>query len=129
MDYHGFRVRSAKDGIFSDPFGTPAQVGDSLPMVMMVTDGANGSGAVFTSKQNISKPAEGNYRWVVDAVVNNNAKDSCKTDSYEVHFTVDRTAPAFVLTSDAMMNPDSSMFITRFKWDGSDLSDIRAMFV
>lgn len=133
LDYQGFRVRSAKDGIFSDPLGTPAQVGDSLPMVMTVTDGANGSSAVFASKQNISKPVEGKYRWVVDAVVNNNAKDSSKTDSYEVHFTVDRTAPAFTLMSDAMMNPDSSMFITRFKWAGKDSagnangSDIRAM--
>jgi hypothetical protein len=131
LDYQGFRVRSAKDGIFSDPLGTPTQVGDSLPMVMTLD--SSGSSAVFASKQKISAPAEGAYRWVVDAVVNNNEKDSSKTDSYEVHFKVDRTAPAFTLTSDAMMNPDSSMFITRFKWAGKDSadkangSDIRAM--
>ena len=128
LDYQGFRVRSAKDGIFSDPLGTPAQVGDSLPMVMTEFQGTNAEGkdtssAVFASKQNISKPVEGKYRWVVDAVVNNNAKDSSKTDSYEVYFTVDRTAPAFTLTSDAMMNPDSSVFITRFKWAGKDSAD------
>ena len=128
LDYQGFRVRSAKDGIFSDPLGTPAQVGDSLPMVMTEFQGTNAEGkdtssAVFASKQKISAPAEGAYRWVVDAVVNNNARDSSKTDSYEVHYTVDRTAPAFVLTSDAMMNPDSSMFITRFKWAGKDSAD------
>ena len=128
LDYQGFRVRSAKDGIFSDPLGTPTQVGDSLPMVMTEFQGTNAEGkdtssAVFASKQKISTPAEGKYRWVVDAVVNNNAKDSSKTDSYEVHFKVDRTAPAFTLTSDAMMNPDSSMFITRFKWAGKDSAD------
>ena len=122
LDYQGFRVRSAKDGIFSDPLGTPAQVGDSLPMVMTLD--SSGSSAVFASKQKISAPAEGAYRWVVDAVVNNNANDSSKTDSYEVHFTVDRTAPAFELTSDAMMNPDSSMFITRFKWVGGNSAEI-----
>lgn len=132
LDYQGFRVRSAKDGIFSDPLGTPTQVGDSLPMVMTEFQGSNAeskdtSSAVFASKQKISTPAEGKYRWVVNAVVNNDSLDSSKTDSYEVHFTVDRTAPAFTLTSDAMMNPDSSMFITRFKWDGSGLSDIRVM--
>ncbi len=121
LDYQGFRVRSAKDGIFSDPLGTPAQVGDSLPMVMTLD--SSGSSAVFASKQKISAPAEGAYRWVVDAVVNNNEKDSSKTDSYEVHFVVDRTAPAFTLTSDAMMNPDSSMFITRFKWVGANPAD------
>ena len=96
-------------------------------------EGKDTSSAVFASKRKISAPAEGAYRWVVDTVVNNNARDSSKTDSYEVHFKVDRTAPAFTLTSDAMMNPDSSMFITRFKWAGKDSadkangSDIRAM--
>ena len=121
LDYQGFRVRSAKDGIFSDPLGTPAQVGASLPMVMTLD--SSGSSAIFESKQKILSPVEGDYRWVVDAVVNNSEKDSSKTDSYEVHFTVDRTAPAFTLTSDAMMNPDSSMFITRFKWVGRDSAD------
>jgi hypothetical protein len=121
LDYQGFRVRSAKDGIFSDPLGMPKQVGDSLSMDMTLD--SSGSSAVFASKQKISTPAEGKYRWVVDAVVNNNEKDSCKTDSYEEHFKVDRTAPAFTLTSDAMMNPDSSMFITRFKWAGKDSAD------
>ena len=121
LDYQGFRVRSAKDGIFSDPLGTPAQVGASLPMVMTLD--SSGSSAIFESKQKILSPVEGDYRWVVDAVVNNSEKDSSKTDSYEVHFTVDRSAPAFTLTSDAMMNPDSSMFITRFKWVGRDSAD------
>ena len=129
LDYQGFRVRSAKDGIFSDPLGTPKQVGASLPMVMTEFQGTNAEGkdtssAVFASKQNISAPAEGAYRWVVNAVVNNDSLDSSKTDSYEVHFTVDRTAPAFTLTSDAMMNPDSSMFITRFKWAGGNPTEI-----
>jgi len=129
LDYQGFRVRSAKDGIFSDPLGTPKQVGASLPMVMTEFQGTNAEGkdtssAVFASKQNISAPAEGAYRWVVNAVVNNDSLDSSKTDSYEVHFKVDRTAPAFVLTSDAMMNPDSSMFITRFKWAGGNPTEI-----
>ena len=121
LDYQGFRVRSAKDGIFSDPLGTPMQVGDSLSMDMTV--GIDGSSAVFASNQKILEPVEGDYRWVVDAVVNNDSLDSSKTDSYEVHFKVDRTAPAFTLTSDAMMNPDSSMFITRFKWVGADSAD------
>ena len=121
LDYQGFRVRSAKDGIFSDPLGTPKQVGDTQSMDMTV--GTDGSSAVFASNQKIQEPVEGDYRWVVDAVVNNDSLDSSKTDSYEVHFKVDRTAPAFTLTSDVMMNPDSSMFVTRFKWVGADSAD------
>ncbi|MBQ7079649.1 MAG: hypothetical protein IJM92_08285 [Fibrobacter sp.] len=137
-------MRSAKDGIFSDPLGTPTQVGDSLPMVMTEFQGTNAEGkdtssAVFASKRKDLDPAEGEYRWVVSTNIcnkelkNPSEPDSNKTDSYEVHFKVDRTAPAFELTSDAMMNPDSSMFITRFKWAGKDSadnakgSDIRAM--
>ncbi len=137
LDYQGFSVHNASDAIFFDPLGTASQVGDTLPMVMTEFQGTNAEGkdtssAVFASNQNVSKPVEGKYRWVVYASVSNTANTN-KTDSYEVHFTVDRTAPAFTLTSDAMMNPDSSMFITRFKWAGKDSadnangSDIRAM--
>ena len=123
LDYQGFRVRSASDAIFFDPLGSPSQVGNTLSMTMVESVGLDSVSAVFASKQKIKVPVEGKYRWVVDAVVNNNDKDSSKTDSYEVHFKVDRTAPAFALTSDAMMNPDSSMFITRFKWVGKDSAD------
>lgn len=127
LDYQGFSVHNASDAIFFDPLGTASQVGDTLPMVMTEFQGTNAEGkdtssAVFASNQNVSKPVEGKYRWVVYASVSNTA-NSNKTDSYEVHFTVDRTAPAFTLTSDAMMNPDSSMFITRFKWVGKDSAD------
>ena len=128
LDYQGFRVHNASDAIFFNPLDSPSQVGNTLPMTMIKFEGTNASGkdtssAVFASNQNIRSPAEGAYRWVVNASVSNN-QDSSKTDSYEVHFKVDRTAPAFTLTSDAMMNPDSAMFITRFKWVGGNPAEI-----
>ncbi len=133
LDYQGFRVHGASDAFFRDSLGNDVQTYSTQVMDTAIVIGNNNSEYVFVSKQNDSKPAEGKYRWVVSTNISNkelkssSEPDSSKTDSYEVHFKVDRTAPAFTLTSDAMMNPDSSMFITRFKWDGSGLSDIRAM--
>ncbi|MBQ7081028.1 MAG: hypothetical protein IJM92_15505 [Fibrobacter sp.] len=133
LDYQGFRVHGASDEFFRDSLDNYVVRFSSLDMGTATVIGNNGSEYVFASKRKDLNPAEGEYRWVVSANISNkelkspSEPDSSKTDSYEVHFKVDRTAPAFTLTSDAMMNPDSSMFITRFKWDGSDLSDIRAM--
>ena len=133
LDYQGFRVHNASDAFFRDSLGNDVQTYSTQVMDTAIVIGNNNSEYVFVSNQNDPKPAEGSYRWVVSTNISNkelkapSEPDSCKTDSYEVHFKVDRTAPAFTLTSDAMMNPDSSMFITRFKWDGSGLSDIRAM--
>ena len=133
LDYQGFRVHGASDAFFRDSLGNYVQTYSTQAMDTAIVIGNNNSEYVFVSNQNDSNPAEGSYRWVVSTNISNkelkkpSEPDSSKTDSYEVHFKVDRTAPAFTLTSDAMMNPDSSMFITRFKWDGSGLSDIRAM--
>ena len=139
LDYQGFRVHGASDAFFRDSLGNDVQTYSTQVMDTAIVIGNNNSEYVFVSKQNDSKPAEGKYRWVVSTNISNkelkssSEPDSSKTDSYEVHFKVDRTAPAFTLTSDAMMNPDSSMFITRFKWVGKDSadrahgSDIRAM--
>ena len=133
LDYQGFRVHNASDAFFRDSLGNDVQTYSTQAMDTAIVIGNNNSEYVFVSNQNDSKPAEGSYRWVVSTNISNKElktptePDSSKTDSYEVHFKVDRTAPAFTLTSDAMMNPDSSMFITRFKWAGSGLSDIRAM--
>ncbi len=135
LDYQGFRVHNASDAFFRDSLGNYVQTYSTQAMDTAIVIGNNNSEYVFVSNQNDSNPAEGSYRWVVSTNISNkelkdpSEPDSSKTDSYEVHFKVDRTAPAFTLTSDAMMNPDSSMFITRFKWDGSGLSDIRAMLV
>ena len=139
LDYQGFRVHGANDEFFRDSLDNYVVRFGSLVMDTAIAIGNNGSEYVFASKRKDLNPAEGEYRWVVSANISNkelkspSEPDSSKTDSYEVHFKVDRTAPAFVLTSDAMMNPDSSMFITRFKWAGKDSadkangSDIRAM--
>ena len=129
LDYQGFRVHNASDAFFRDSLGNDVQTYSTQAMDTAIVIGNNNSEYVFVSNQNDSKPAEGSYHWVVSTNINNkelkkpSEPDSSKTDSYEVHFTVDRTAPAFVLTSDAMMNPDSSMFITRFKWAGKDSAD------
>ena len=139
LDYQGFRVHGASDAFFRDSLGNYVEKFSSRVMDTAIVIGNNNSEYVFVSKQNDSKPAEGSYRWVVSTNISNkelknpSEPDSSKTDSYEVHFVVDRTAPAFTLTSDVMMNPDSSMFITRFKWVGRDSvdrvkgSDIRVM--
>ena len=139
LDYQGFRVHGASDEFFRDSLGNYVEKFSSRVMDTAIAIGNNGSEYVFASKRKDLNPAEGEYRWVVSTNINNkdlkkpSEPDSSKTDSYEVHFKVDRTAPAFTLTSDAMMNPDSSMFITRFKWAGKDSadnakgSDIRAM--
>lgn len=129
LDYQGFRVHGASDAFFRDSLGNDVQIYSTQVMDTAIVIGNNNSEYVFVSKQNDSKPAEGEYRWVVSTNISNkelknhSEPDSSKTDSYEVHFKVDRTAPAFTLTSDAMMNPDSSMFITRFKWVGRDSAD------
>ena len=139
LDYQGFRVHGASDEFFRDSLDNYVVRFGSLGMDTAIAIGNNGSEYVFASKRKDLNPAEGEYRWVVSTNISNkelknpSEPDSSKTDSYEVHFKVDRTAPAFTLTSDAMMNPDSSMFITRFKWAGGNPaeiakgSDIRAM--
>ena len=129
LDYQGFRVHGASDVFFRDSLDNYVVRFGSLDMGTATAIGNNGSEYVFASKRKDLDPAEGEYRWVVSTNINNkelkkpSEPDSSKTDSYEVHFTVDRTAPAFTLTSDAMMNPDSSMFITRFKWVGANPTD------
>ena len=129
LDYQGFRVYGASDEFFRDSLDNYVVRFVSLVMDTAIAIGNNGSEYVFASKRKDLNPAEGEYRWVVSTNISNkelknpSEPDSSKTDSYEVHFKVDRTAPAFTLTSDAMMNPDSSMFITRFKWAGKDSAD------
>ena len=129
LDYQGFRVHGANDEFFRDSLDNYVVRFGSLDMGTAIAIGNNGSEYVFASKRKDLNPAEGEYRWVVSTNISNkelknpSEPDSSKTDSYEVHFKVDRTAPAFTLTSDAMMNPDSSMFITRFKWAGKDSAD------
>ena len=130
LDYQGFRVHGASDAFFRDSLGNYVEKFSSRVMDTAIAIGNNGSEYVFASKRKDLNPAEGEYRWVVSTNISNkelknpSEPDSSKTDSYEVHFKVDRTAPAFTLTSDAMMNPDSSMFITRFKWVGGNPAEI-----
>lgn len=130
LDYQGFRVHGASDEFFRDSLDNYVVRFDSLDMGTATVIGNNGSEYVFVSKRKDLNPVEGEYRWVVSTNISNkelkkpSEPDSSKTDSYEVHFKVDRTAPAFTLTSDAMMNPDSAMFITRFKWVGGNPAEI-----
>ena len=89
------------------------------------------SSAYFASKQNNSDPQEGDYLWKfyvdIDNIAARGIKDSSNT--YEVPFRVDRTAPEFTLKAEhEFINPDSSSFVARFAWgDTAGVPDIRAM--
>lgn len=85
--------------------------------------------AYFTSRQSDSIPAEGDYVWQFFANIVNTADSAVDTNSYEVPFKVDRTAPVFAVTPEYdFMNPSKTAFVARYKWtDSVNEPDIRAM--
>jgi hypothetical protein len=89
------------------------------------------SSAYFASKQENSDPQEGDYLWKffvdIDNIANPDNKDTSNT--YEVPFRVDRTAPVFALRAEnAFVNPRNDPFAARFTWgDTAGVPDIRAM--
>lgn len=147
LGYQGFAVAAAKDEIIPQFNGGSSYVPQSMNMFVdwsinmsrigQVGVGPDGkvydsSSAYFTSNQVDDDPAEGNYVWKfsvdIDNIADPDSKDSSNT--YEVSFKVDKTAPVFTLKADKeYVNPDSNSFVARFKWAGKNIPDIRAMRV
>ena len=132
--YQGLGIVGAKDSIFrcldKDCRSTNSVTSRSA-MTMSVTQADNH----FTSGQVVNNPAEGQFFWAFNAIVDNKGSlDS--SDVSLVSFVVDTTAPKFSLwTDNHSVNPDSSVFLARVNVndDGSatsgkkDAADIRAM--
>ncbi len=88
------------------------------------------SSAYFTSKQRNSDPQQGDYLWKFFVDINNIASpDDKDSNTYEVPFRVDRTAPVFALRAENdFINPNNDPFVARFTWgDSASTPDIRAM--
>lgn len=89
------------------------------------------SSAYFASKQKNSDPQEGGYLWKFFVDINNIANPDNKdtSNTYEVPFRVDRTAPVFALRAENdFVNPRNDPFAARFTWgDSATTPDIRAM--
>ena len=89
------------------------------------------SSAYFASKQENSDPQEGDYLWKFFVDIDNMASPGSKdtSNTYEVPFRVDRTAPVFTLRAENdFVNPSNDPFVARFTWgDSASTPDIRAM--
>ncbi|WP_297946476.1 LamG-like jellyroll fold domain-containing protein [uncultured Fibrobacter sp.] len=146
LGYQGFRVKGAKDTIFRTDGTSSFSRLDMDMTIDSVYDASrvgqpgvsptgfvyDSSSAYFASRQHDSDPAEGNYLWKFVANIRNTAAVSAGADSntYEVPFRVDRTAPDFTLEPErSVMNPDSTMFMARYAWAGDSAQgpDIFAM--
>lgn len=147
LGYQGFRVEGGKDSLFRTD-GTSSFPGLDMDMTIdSVYDASrigqpgvsptgfvyDSSSAYFASRQHDSDPAEGKYLWKFVADIRNTAAVSAGADSsntYEVPFRVDRTAPDFTLEPErSVMNPDSMPFMVRYAWTGDSVKgpDIFAM--
>lgn len=145
LGYQGYRVNGAKDEIqpkFSgestytekemamtiDAYKDVSRIGQAgVDSTGLVYDS---SSAYFVSKHKNVTPKEGKYLWVFSADLKNmnDSDGSDSTNTYEVPFQVDRTAPKFILNAEnSMINPDSSDFAAWFKWDGDSIQDIRVL--
>ncbi|WP_295680195.1 LamG-like jellyroll fold domain-containing protein [uncultured Fibrobacter sp.] len=146
LGYQGFRVKGAKDTLFRTDGASSFSRLDMDMTIDSVYDASrvgqpgvsptgfvyDSSSAYFASRQHDSDPAEGNYLWKFVANIRNTAAVSAGADSntYEVPFRVDRTAPDFTLEPErSVMNPDSTMFMARYAWAGDSVKgpDIFAM--
>ena len=148
LGYQGYRVEGATDTIFRtdgtssfprldmdmaiDSVFDASRIGQ--PGVSATGFVYDSSGAHFASRQHDGDPAEGSYLWKFVADIRNTAAVSSGADSsntYEVPFRVDRTAPTFSLEPERhALNPDSAMFMARYAWTGVDTTkapDVRAM--
>lgn len=143
LGYQGFRVMGAKDSIVLESGDTNVAPGSSKEMSMVyesyvdTTRDSTGSlqdlsTAYFTSKWDEGHPAEGKYHWAFVVDIRNMVSDTASKDSsntYNVSFSVDTTAPIFNIVAEGeMVNPDSMSFVARFAWaDSANSPDIRAM--
>lgn len=127
LDYQGFDVVGMRDSIWYPTGNVPKSLGNLQNMDSVRSEG---SGNVYRSKISRKNLDEGEYHWVFNAITRNSAGNSNDSnDVYDVPFRVDVTPPDFELSvGDLCMNPDSSVFVSRFAWlDSSDIPDIRAM--
>lgn len=143
LGYQGFRVMGAKDNIVLESGDTNVVPDSSKEMSRVyesyvdTTRDSTGSlqdlsTAYFTSKWDEGHPAEGKYHWQFVVDIRNMVSDTASKDSsntYNVSFSVDTTAPIFNIVAEAeMVNPDSMSFVARFAWaDSANSPDIRAM--
>ena len=128
LGYQGYRVEGATDTIFRTDGTSSFPRLDMNMAIDSVFDASrigqpgvsatgfvyDSSGAHFASRQHDGDPAEGSYLWKFVADIRNTAAMSSGADSsntYEVPFRVDRTAPDFTLEPErSVMNPDSMPF-------------------
>lgn len=147
LGYQGYRVEGATDTIFRTDGTSSFPRLDMNMAIDSVFDASrigqpgvsatgfvyDSSGAHFASRQHDGDPAEGSYLWKFVADIRNTAAMSSGADSsntYEVPFRVDRTAPDFTLEPErSVMNPDSMPFMVRYAWAGDSVPgpDIFAM--
>ena len=147
LGYQGYRVEGATDTIFRtdgtssfprldmdmaiDSVFDASRIGQ--PGVSATGFVYDSSGAHFASRQHDSNPAEGSYLWKFVADIRNTAAaagSGADSNTYEVPFRVDRTAPDFTLEPErSVMNPDSMPFMVRYAWAGDSVKgpDIFAM--
>lgn len=132
LDYQGFYVTAMKDSIWECVHGDCTDAKPlSKSLMAMNFENEENSGKIFASNQNANKISEGEYVWQFKTIVLNSMTQTTDTsDTYNVYFRADTTAPRFEITTDSYnVNPDSSAFVARFKWDttASKIPDIRAM--
>lgn len=147
LGYQGFKAVSAKDYIlpqFTIKTSSPYEELDMALSVDWYIDSAliesgysesgvvyDSSSAYFTSLQKDTLIWEGDYLWKFFVDIKNIADTASKDSSntYEVPFSVDLTAPRFTLKSEGeLINPNKNPFVARFTWAGHEATpDIRAM--
>ncbi len=147
LGYQGFKAVSAKDYIlpqFTIKTSSPYEELDMALSVDWYIDSAliesgysesgvvyDSSSAYFTSLQKDTLIWEGDYLWKFFVDIKNIADTASKDSSntYEVPFSVDLTAPRFALKSEGeLINPNKNPFVARFTWAGHEATpDIRAM--
>lgn len=147
LGYQGFKAVSAKDYIlpqFTIKTSSPYEELDMALSVDWYIDSAliesgysesgvvyDSSSAYFISLQKDTLIWEGDYLWKFFVDIKNIADTASKDSSntYEVPFSVDLTAPRFALKSEGeLINPNKNPFVARFTWAGHEATpDIRAM--
>lgn len=146
LGYQGFKAESAKDSIVLQSVDTAVSypLSDMKREVQwyidssLIASGASETGIVydsssayFASAQLDTNPRAGEYLWKFFVDIKNIADTASKDSSntYEVPFSVDLTAPRFALKSEGeLINPNKNPFVARFTWAGHEATpDIRAM--
>ncbi len=142
LDYQGFRVAGMRDSFWRVDGEKAVSLGKYCTMDSLREE----HGGIDYGSKNESKStplSSGEYHWSFNAITfnaaNYKAADSGRaaydsSDVFDVPFVVDLEPPAFRLIPEkSAMNPDSALFMARFKWgrdslvDENDVPDIRVM--